>query len=240
MLTSFVCILFMMRFWGKVGLMIYMVIVVVVANIQVMKAVETGFTQYPIALGTMLFATTYLVIDIISEYFSRKDAQLTVVMGFVAYFLFNLFMLLTLGYKPLEIKPGMEEWTWAAKNHEYMYYLFSPAPRFFIASVVSYFVGQYLNVAIFFLMKKTLGGAKWLWFRNFTATVLGALSDELIFSILAWFVLTTRPLSWDVILYTYIAGSYATRVVMALFSMPVIYWARYFMPKKSEQAYVGV
>jgi uncharacterized integral membrane protein (TIGR00697 family) len=235
-LVAFLTILFLMRFWGKMGLMVYMVVAVIVANIQVLKAVETGFTEYPVALGTMLFATTYLVVDILAEYFGRRTAQLAIVMGFVAYFLFNVFMLLTLGYKPLDIRPGMEEWAWAAKNHEYMYFLFSPAPRFFVASVVAYFAGQYLNVAIFFIMRKALRSEKWLWFRNFTATALGMLSDELIFSGLAWFVLASTPLSWEVIFFTYIIGSYATRIVMALLSVPVIYWARNFLPLRDEEA----
>lgn len=231
-IVAFGAILLSLRFFGKSGLYCFMIVAVVSSNVQVLKAVETGFTKYPLTLGTMLFACTYLVTDVLAEYYDRKFARRAIMLGFVAYFLFNIIMILTLGFKPLEVGPELQEWQWARDNHNYMYMLFSPAPRFFIASAASYLFGQYCNVWVFAFIRNILPTARWLWLRNTASTFLAALIDDIVFSVLAWYLLTDTPLAWDVIVYTYILGCFGIRMVMNVLGIPIIYLARYFKPKQ--------
>lgn len=235
-LVAFAAILLSMRFFGRSGLYGFMIVAVVASNVQVLKAVETGFTKYPLTLGTMLFACTYLVTDILTEYYDRKYARRAILLGFVAYFLFNLIMILTLGFKPLEVSAELTGWQWAQDNHHHMYYLFSPAPRFFIASTISYLMGQYLNVWIYTLIRKILPKNRWLWLRNTGSTFLAALVDDIVFSVLAWYLLIDTPMAWDVIIYTYILGCFGIRMAMTLLGVPVIYLARYFKPTGPEKS----
>lgn len=228
---SFLSLLICLRTLGRSGLYAFMVIAVIASNLQVLKAVETGFTAFPLTLGTMLFACTYLVTDILSEYFDRKYAKRAILLGFIGYFLFNLIMILTLGFKPLEVNSGLEDWQWAYDNHHHMYSLFSPAPRFFIANITSYLIGQYVNVWIFTFIRNILPNQRWLWFRNSASSFSAAFLDDIIFNVLAWRLLTDTPLDWNVIIFTYIIGCMGIRIIMSILSIPIIYIARFFLPK---------
>ena len=70
--VCFTSILIFLKIFGYVGLYIYTAIAVVVANIQVLKLVDFFYSPEPVALGTILFASTFLCTDILSEYFDKK------------------------------------------------------------------------------------------------------------------------------------------------------------------------
>ena len=73
--VCFTSILIFLKIFGYVGLYIYTAIAVVVANIQVLKLVDFFYSPEPVALGTILFASTFLCTDILSEYFDKKKAK---------------------------------------------------------------------------------------------------------------------------------------------------------------------
>ena len=64
--------------FGEIGLYIYSAIAIIVANIQVLKLVKFSFFSEPIALGTVLFASTFLCTDILAEYYGAKKARINV------------------------------------------------------------------------------------------------------------------------------------------------------------------
>ena len=71
----FIClltILLLLKLFGEVGIFIYTVIAIISANIQVLKIVEFPFFSNPIALGTILFSSTFLATDILTEYYDLK------------------------------------------------------------------------------------------------------------------------------------------------------------------------
>ena len=72
--VCFTSILIFLKIFGYVGLYIYTAIAVVVANIQVLKLVDFFYSPEPVALGTILFASTFLCTDILSEYFDKKKS----------------------------------------------------------------------------------------------------------------------------------------------------------------------
>jgi len=51
----YLCILLSLKFFGKVGIYVYVSIAIILANIQVLKVVEFPFFPEPMALGTILF-----------------------------------------------------------------------------------------------------------------------------------------------------------------------------------------
>ena len=89
LIFSFVCVLIFLKIFGEVGLYIYTVVAVIVANIQVLKLVKFSFFVEPVALGTILFASTFLCTDILAEYFSLKKARKNVLIGFSGLFIFS-------------------------------------------------------------------------------------------------------------------------------------------------------
>ena len=73
LLLSFLMVILAYRLFGKTGLYVWTAIGVILANIQVMKTIQVfGLVT---ALGNVIYASLFLVTDIINENHSKKDAQ---------------------------------------------------------------------------------------------------------------------------------------------------------------------
>ena len=230
----FVSILLFLRIFGAPGLFVYSAIVIIAANLQVLKAVQFSIFPYPVALGTVLFSSSFLCTDILNEYYGPAKARKAVWLGFSAYAFMTMVMLLGLAFRPLDSGTVSEDWLWAAENHEHLSALFTPTPALLVAGMVAYLCSQFHDVWIYQLIKR-LTGERWLWFRNNVSTALSALVDSVIFSVLAWRVFAAEPLPWSVVLSTYILGTYSLRLAVALLDTPIIYLAKFFVPKESKQ-----
>ena len=67
------------RFFGKTGLYAWTVFATISANIEVLLLVDAfGVEQ---TLGNILFGSTFLVTDILSEKYGKKGAQVSVNLG---------------------------------------------------------------------------------------------------------------------------------------------------------------
>ena len=211
-----VIILFMMRFFGAVGLMVYSSLAVIVANLQVQKATMYSFFNEPVALGTVIFSSIFIVSGILTEYYGKAQARKAVWLSFIGMIIVTFFMLMTIGFKPAR---GFDE------AHNAMCVLFLPAPALIAASLIAYVVGQLNDIWIFTILSRLTAG-KYLWLRSFSATLVGAFLDNLVFSVLAWMVFASRPLSWSTVFFTYVLGTYILRVFVAFMAIPFVYLAR--------------
>jgi uncharacterized integral membrane protein (TIGR00697 family) len=223
-MVCFGAIVLLHRYFGEGGLYAYIAIAVIGANIQVLKAVQFPFYPDPVALGTILFSSTYLATDVLSEKFGKRAAQRGVWIGFISFLLFTVLMLLTLGYAPLTPEQAGEAMAWNLPYQEHMKALFTPQLTFFIASMFAYLISQHHDVLMYdFLMSKF---PHQLWIRNNGSTMISAFIDNTVFSVLAWIVLADNPLPFSTVFFTYILGTYWLRVIVAAFDTPFIYLAR--------------
>ena len=213
LIFCFSCIIFFVKFFGEVGLYIYTVIAIIAANIQVLKIVKFSFFIEPIALGTILFSSTFLCTDILSEYFGRDKAKKNIVLGFVGFLFMSAIMLFTLGFHPLDSNTAGEDYSWALETQDNLMSIFLPFPTFFIASMLAYLVSQYFDVWFFHYLSK-ITNKKFLWFRNNVSTMVSSLLDNIIFSLFAFVILSNNPLSLSIVITTYIFGTYIMRIVM--------------------------
>ncbi len=233
----FIClfiILLLLRLFGEVGIFIYTVIAIISANIQVLKIVEFPFFNNPIALGTILFSSTFLATDILTEYYGSNIARKNILIGFVSFLIMTLFMLFTIGFTPLDSANVDEELTWALPIQDHLLGIFMPFPSFFIASMIAFLVSQYFDVWIFEKLSKFTNN-NFLWIRNNLSTMISGLLDNTVFSIFAWIILNPDPLSFNTVLFTFILGTYVLRIFIAIFDTPFIYLAKYFIPNKINE-----
>lgn len=233
LLTGYACLLTLWKVFGTVGLQVYVVVAVIAANIQVLKAVPFSLFEYPVALGTILFASTYTATDILAECRGPRIARQTVFLGFAGFLLMTLVMILTLGFRPVDPATAGADWAWAAANHTHLTAIFTPAPALFLAGMVSYLVSQMNDIWLFSLLRKRTEG-KFLWLRNNLSTAVSALIDNTLFSILAWIILAEDPLPWSVVVFTYILGTYGLRLGVALLDTPILYLARQIAPQETD------
>ncbi len=167
-----------------------------------------------------MFAASYLATDVLSEIYGSKAARKGIYISFFAFLLWNSILLLTLSFKP-----ASTDW---AQPH--MKAIFLPMPIFLIASIVSYMISQFNDIAIFSFLKKQTK-SKHLWLRNNVSTIISGLVDNTVFSMLAFFVIPRfltegHLLSIDTVIFTYILGTYVFRVMSAIFDTPFMYLAR--------------
>ena len=240
LILCFLSILVFLRLFGYVGLYVYSAIAIIVANIQVLKQANFNFFSSinekiipfyepsPIALGTILFASTFLCTDILSEYYGKEKARKNVLIGFCSFFLMTILMLVTIGIQPAEDE-------WVSMVQESLAILFTPMTSIFVASMIAYLISQYFDIW-FFSYLKTVSSNKLLWLRNNVSTAVSSLIDNTIFSIFAWIILNPNPFPLSDVIMTFILGVYLLRVFIALLDTPFIYLAKYFIPKEKNSS----
>lgn len=209
------------RLFGLSGLYLYGAIGVIIANLSVLKTVQFSFYPGPMALGTIVFSSLFLCSDLINERYGKTAALKSIWLGFFAYFITLLLMMITLGYSHSD----------SSYFQSAVSFLLIPGPSLFVSSLIAYFLGQYVDVFFYdFLHVKT--GKKHLWLRSFVSTLLAILIDNTIFSVLAWHVFAVRPLPLSDIFWTYILGASVLRAVISLGNIGFMYGSSFLNRNK--------
>ena len=121
-------------FLGKQGLFYWTVLATVAANIEALIVINAfGMEQ---TLGNVMFASTFLVTDILSETASKKEADKAVNVGIIASVAFVVISQMWLLYTPAET-----DFAFPAIRT-----IFSNTPRLMIASLAVYAVCQKFDV----------------------------------------------------------------------------------------------
>ncbi len=202
------------RIFGKLGLYTMTVLATVLANIEVLMLID-GFGMEQ-TLGNVMFASTYLITDILSENESKESASRAVWLGVFASVIMLLFTQYWLLYTPAESD-------WAS---EYIRPIFSTTPRMLLASLIGYIVSQRFDVWMYhrwwnYTTKKTGDSVRFLWLRNNASTLISQAINTVIFTFIAfagWYDTAT--------LITIMASSYIIYIFTSLLDTPALYAAR--------------
>lgn len=154
----------------------------------------------------LLYAFTFLMTDLISELYGKKEANQLVFAGFIASVFASIMILLT---QFLPVAPFAKDVQTAYEK------LLGMNIRFVFASMVAYYISQSWDVWFFhYLGKKTNGKHKWL--RNNMSTMTSQAIDTAIFIILA-FGGDVPNLLWMV------ASQYIVKMIIAALDTPIFY-----------------
>lgn len=214
--------------YGRPGIYTYIVTAVILSNIQVLKLGQFFWSHEPVALGTVVFASTFLATDILTEFHSEKAAKKSVTLGFLGFAFFSVLMLLHV-YSPQVSNDVLSTYN-LTDGHTAMEALFTPSLLLLISSLISYFASERLDIFLYVALKRATKG-KALWLRSVLAASLSAFVDTAIFSILAWKVFEVQSISWSVLFSTYIFGSFWPRVMISITGIPILYALRYLHTK---------
>lgn len=207
--------------FGTTGLYCWTVFATIAANIEVLIVIHAfGMEQ---TLGNVMFASTFLVTDILSEVAGKKEANRAVHLGIATSLFFILVSQMWLQFIPAEndfIMPSIRA-------------VFSNTPRLMIASLLVYAVCQQFDVWAYhkwwaFTTKKCGDSKRFLWVRNNGSTLISQFLNTLLFTFGAfWGVHSTSTL------ISIIASSYVIYIVTSLLDTPFIYLARKIKPRLS-------
>jgi queuosine precursor transporter len=231
-----------LRPFGAAGMFIFIAVGIIAANVQVLKAATFSFYASPIPLGTVVFSSTYIATDVLTEYYGRATARKAVWLGFSAMVLMTIMMLLIMGYRPMTADEAGEGMAWALPNDEHIRALYMPQATLLVSGLTSYLISQFNDIFVFQRIRKWTGRGQ-LWARACGSTAVSALVDNTVFSTLAWYVFprllgqTETAVDLYTLIFTFILGTYWIRLAMALLEAPAIYAARWFLPEEDRRAY---
>jgi len=224
LLTFAVCVLAILGAcrYGYGALCAYNALAIVIANVQVLRLGSYLSTPEPIALGTVLFATTYLVSDIITEHYGAESARRTILISFMAQLLASCWMLLCLAHPGVQSNAGQDQ------IFNSMWSLFVPSARLFIASLLSYVVTQLIDISLYQWIRRKSAG-RYLWLRQNVSMFISGFLDNLMFSVLAWIALNPNPLTFNTVIISYVLAGCIIRIAVQIMGTPVLYWSYRFV-----------
>ncbi|MCI8933699.1 MAG: queuosine precursor transporter [Clostridiaceae bacterium] len=211
-----------LRLFGKSGLYGWTVIATIAANIEVLLLIDAfGMEQ---TLGNVLFASTFLATDILSECYGKKAAQKAVYLGVAASVFFILFSQSWLLYTPSP-NDGMAGSFQA---------IFSNTPRMMLVSLAVYAVSQQFDVWLYhkwwnFTQARCGDSRRFLWLRNNGSTLISQLLNTALFTLGAFW----GVYSWDTLL-SLMLSSYVIFIFTSLADTPAVYLARFIAAGKVE------
>lgn len=203
------------RFFGKTGLFAMTAVTIVLVNIEALLLVEAfGIVQ---TLGNVLFASTYLITDILSENEGKKEAARAVWLGI---FISGVTLLLTQYW--LLYLPAAEDWA-----REHITHIFTTTPRMLTASLTAYIISQVFDVWLYhwwwnFTEKKFGSRSRFLWLRNNASTMVSQILNTVIFTLAAFW----GRYSWETLL-SIMVSSYIIFIFTSLLDTPAIYLSRH-------------
>lgn len=202
------------RIFGKAGLFAFTVLATVLANIEVLILIDAfGMEQ---TLGNVLFASTYLITDILSENESKKDANRAVNIG-----IFTAVAMVVLTQSWLLYTPSTSDWA-----SPFIRGIFTSTPRLLLASFIGFAVSQKLDVFLYhkwWSLTEKRSGNKWgfLWLRNNGSTLISQIINTLLFNLIAFFgTYDTKTL------ISIILSGYVIYIFTSLLDTPIVYIAR--------------
>ncbi len=212
-------VIFVYRFFGKSGVYVYVAFATILANIMASLSIEIfGLTT---TAGSVLYASTFLSTDILSEKYGKKAAGKAVILGVVV----NLLWL-----------AGTQVCIWLApagsdRVHGALTAVFGLVPRITLASLAGYICSQSLDVALYhFWWKKTGNSDKGLWIRNNGSTLISQLVDSVIFVSIAFLGTVPVPVFFEIMGTTYLF-----KAVIALCDTPFAYIAKHMKVTAREE-----
>lgn len=202
------------RFFGRKGLMAFNILATLLANIEVLLLVRAFGVE--MTLGNVLFASTFLITDILSENHGRKDANNAVIISTLCSVFFVVLSQMWLLYTPSE-----NDWASGA-----FHTIFASTPRIVFASLIVYFISQLTDVWLYhkwwdWCRKRFGDSRKGLWIRNNGSTMISQLINTSLYTLFAFYGTYEGGT-----LLSIFASSYTIYLITSLLDTPFAYWCR--------------
>ncbi len=218
MITNFILITITYKLFGKKGLIAYISVSLIAANIQVNKVVEYDFGKFVMeaSLGNAMFGGVFLATDLLSEKYGQNDARKAVLISVVA----NLSFVTVMVISSLFIAVDREFEQEISSAIDLFYGPSGMMVKMLIISNVVYLSSQTLDIFIFDKIKDKNPDTKWLFVRNNISTTISQLVDTILFVTLA--TLFTEVFTWDNYI-DLILTTYFIKLLVAVVDTPFIY-----------------
>ena len=208
-------VLVLYKVFGKNGLFVYSVFSTLLASVAFCKCFSLfGFTANACIVQ---YAVTFLITDILSEKYGKKEAGKAVWYSISAMLLWVIGTQLALLFTPISATKNMSD---------VLNSIFGLTPRIFVSSMVANICSQNFDVFMYhFIWKKTGNNKRFLWLRNNGSTTVSQLIDTVVFILLAFWCMYPAGTVLNLLFTTYIF-----KALVAILDTPFIYAARKIKP----------
>ncbi len=177
----------------------------------------------PISVGIIPFPVTFLLTDVVNDFYGRRGARFLTLLGFAMAVL--AWIILQLG----TVLPPHDSTYFTQAEFEK---IFGGSAALFVASMIAYLFGQFLDIQVFQFWK-ALTESRHLWLRATGSTLLSQIVDTAVINAVFWgWTAAASPTSFlgkmDVVArWTWIfakAGrEYGIKIVVAILLTPAVY-----------------
>ena len=203
------------KYLGAKGLIYWTIFATIAANIEVLIMVEAfGMSQ---TLGNIMFATTFVVTDILSEIEGKKKANEAVKVGILT----SLFFIMVTQFW-LRFTPSSDDWAFSSIKT-----IFSSTPRVIFAGLGVYAIVQKLDIYLYHkwwdLTERIFGNKNsGLWIRNNGSTLISQLANAVLFTFMAFYGTYDMKTLVDICISTYVIFT-----VTSICDTPFVYLAKW-------------
>ena len=206
-IVTFSLVVLIEKLFKKEGLYVWLSIATILANITVCKMIDVF--SYTTSLGNVLFASTFLATDIMSEKYSKKDAKKGVYISIFSGITFIIITQLTLLFIPSSDDVV----------NEAMKTLFAISIRTISASMLMFFISNMLDIRLYNYLKEKFPNK--MWFRNNVSTILCNCIENYFFNTLAFIGIFSIPVIISIATTTTII-----EIVIAICDTPFLYLSK--------------
>jgi queuosine precursor transporter len=189
--------------------------VLILSNVLAAKMLRIG--PFVFDGGTLLFPLSYIFGDVLTEVYGYRESRKVIWTGLAA------LVVMSLNIWIIGSLPAEPSWAFQQSYND----ILAQVPRIALASVAGYFAGEWSNSVVLSRMKVLTKG-KWLWTRTIGSTLVGEMTDTLLFVTIAF--AGSYPTS---VLLTMIASNYIFKCSIEAIFTPVTYKVVGFV-KRSE------
>ena len=206
-IVTFSLVVLIEKLFKKEGLYVWLSIAAIIANLTVCKMID--IFNVTTSLGNVIFASTFLATDIMSEKYSKQDAKKGVYLSIFSSITFIIITQLTLIFIPSSEDVVQDS----------MKTLFSINLRTTIASMGMFFISNMIDIYIYNKLKEKF--PKRLWLRNNVATITCNCLENYFFNFFAFVGIFSMPVIISIATTTTII-----EIIIALFDTPFIYLSK--------------
>lgn len=196
----------------------------VISNVVTSKLIYTGISLFGTVItlpgAALCYAITFLATDVIGEIWGKKEANQTVLLGFIGQILATVLIIFTQYLPAADATVQGAYQTILGQNY-----------IFVIGSLVAYWASQTWDVMVFhkirdrYIKKRgTREGGRWIW--NNASTMTSQIVDTVLFIGISfgvgfgWFF---QPEMWPS-LATMMVGQYVLKFILAALDTPIFYF----------------
>ncbi|MCB0401573.1 MAG: queuosine precursor transporter [Flavobacteriales bacterium] len=181
-----------------------------------------GWYHFEISVGLIPYPFTFLITDIISEIYGRKNANRVVMVGLVA----TVFVMGVIAVSDLAVATP-----WSPVSNEEFSKVFGLTGVAVAASMLAYLFAQFIDIRIFHFWKDYTKG-KHLWLRNNFSTITSQFVDTATVLLL---LCSFGAIEWKLFGMLLLNG-FLFKVLVALVDTPFFYLAAWWFKKKLNLA----